>query len=272
MELRINTYRHRFVRKAMNFCSNHKTINQTLTKFGQITSCIFDRYTCGLSRESYRLWQNCQPTDSIEIKDQSFYVNGKKSFESIQLANRLRSAGVSGFILEGLDFTPEAIARSFRQIIQSESIGMTLGQSAIPFTSVLISDQISKHLAQSLNLPFVEHWAKPNLGIIYIKIILSLLLIGENAPNQFQKIGIGLALGGAVSNQLDLFTKGYVLDYLFSSYGVSNLADHCIALGLTSFLLGHCWKAVQKPTSFAYYFYPIAAAICIQRYITLCWL
>lgn len=73
------------------------------------------------------------------------------------------------------------------------------------------------------------------LSAISLVFLLAVVLFGATTPlsSRGMRLALGAGIGGAVSNLIDRFTKGYVVDFIdFRVWPVFNLADIAIVLGL----------------------------------------
>ena len=75
----------------------------------------------------------------------------------------------------------------------------------------------------------------PLLSIVSLAFLLAVIVFGTTIPlsSRSTRLALGAGIGGAVSNILDRFTKGYVIDFIdFRVWPVFNLADVAIVLGI----------------------------------------
>lgn len=73
------------------------------------------------------------------------------------------------------------------------------------------------------------------LSLLSLLFLLAIILVGANLPlsSRAMRLALGAGVGGALSNLLDRFTKGYVIDFIdFRVWPVFNLADVAIVVGL----------------------------------------
>ena len=68
--------------------------------------------------------------------------------------------------------------------------------------------------------------------IITFLIIIFLIFLLKNSSDNFEKIGYVLIISGALSNFLDRFFLGYVVDYIDLKIFICNFADILIFLGM----------------------------------------
>lgn len=89
---------------------------------------------------------------------------------------------------------------------------------------------------------------KVKLGSVVLSAVLynTLLAKSSQSGKASEKLGLGLFLGGALSNTIDRISNGYVVDYVrldvksdkISSI-IFNLSDVCILLGSTIFAISN---------------------------------
>ena len=143
--------------------------------------------------------------------------------------------------------------------------------------SVLFFDQVTKYLAL-VTLPFgtsyVVFLSSPfsffltpmtNLGAAWgigalhpmfllavrVGILLVLLFLWRRIQKKMSYLAIALIVGGALSNMLDCFIRGAVIDFIhwrfFSyDYPVFNVADSAIFLGTLGLLFTYPEKATKR--------------------------
>ena len=76
------------------------------------------------------------------------------------------------------------------------------------------------------------------VSIIVIAVILSFLFCNKNNNSKTQTYLWQLVLAGGVSNLCDRIFRGFVVDFIqLKFFGVFNLADACIVLGIIAILL-----------------------------------
>jgi lipoprotein signal peptidase len=107
----------------------------------------------------------------------------------------------------------------------------------------ILNDNIilTKHHNKGAMLNFMEQ--KPNSvmivsGVIFGMILLMFGMLIPKKGNRVLKLGMSLILGGAMSNIVDRFTKGYVVDYFSFKWlkkVIFNISDIFIFIG--SFLV-----------------------------------
>lgn len=92
----------------------------------------------------------------------------------------------------------------------------------------------------------------PQLGAIFmliaIIVIATIIVFHEQLPteNLWVRISLGLQLGGAMSNLLDRFTRGFVVDFVdIGFWPIFNIADVSIVLGV-GILAYHFWEKEQE--------------------------
>ena len=88
-------------------------------------------------------------------------------------------------------------------------------------------------------------------AFISAAILGRLQLLSGLRGHSFEKAGLALALGGAISNLTDRFRKGYVVDYICVNRGilkkiVVNMGDIAIALGFVISTLGNLMEPLKK--------------------------
>ena len=124
---------------------------------------------------------------------------------------------------------------------------------------ILLMDQWSKKAVESsgnfgwgnvVRFKFVSHrhksyetaGARTSLVIVWILALASVVILnrfGAWFQSAMSLAGLGLALGGAASNLLDILRRRYVIDYIdLGWWSVFNLADVAILGGLAAAFLG----------------------------------
>lgn len=86
------------------------------------------------------------------------------------------------------------------------------------------------------------------VGIFFL-IFFWMFVKSEKQKNALFCVACGMIMGGALSNLVDRFTLGYVVDYLdFRVWPVFNISDSCITVG-TIFLLWDSWNKRSRQAS-----------------------
>jgi signal peptidase II len=113
---------------------------------------------------------------------------------------------------------------------------------------------IRKHYNEGAFLNFLENKKEMLKTISCICLGLLLLLFAITLPkkgNKLFKLGLALALGGAISNVADRILKGHVVDYFSINHKklksvIFNLADIAIMLGSTLIFLSSAFSTKSK--------------------------
>jgi len=116
---------------------------------------------------------------------------------------------------------------------------------------------IRKHYNEGAFLNFLENKKEMLKTISCICLGLLLLLFAITLPkkgNKLFKLGLSLALGGAISNVIDRIHKGYVVDYFSINHKklksvIFNLADFAIMFGSTLIFLSSVFSTKSKRSS-----------------------
>lgn len=93
----------------------------------------------------------------------------------------------------------------------------------------------------------------PTLLLFIRLIVISVLgFLWARTTNTFRRAGIVLIIGGALSNIIDSFIYGAVIDFIhvrFGSYDypVFNIADSCIFIGTIGLIIGYTRRRCTKP-------------------------
>lgn len=113
---------------------------------------------------------------------------------------------------------------------------------------------IQKYHNEGAFLNFMENkkeLVKTVSGIFLGLLFLLFAIMLPKKGNRLFKLGLALALGGAISNVSDRFRRGYVVDYFTINYKklktiIFNLADMAIFLGSALILLSSLISTVFK--------------------------
>ncbi|MHB8131228.1 MAG: signal peptidase II [Mobilitalea sp.] len=116
---------------------------------------------------------------------------------------------------------------------------------------------IRKHYNEGAFLNFLENKKEMLKTISCICLGLLLLLFTITLPkkgNKLFKLGLSLALGGAISNVADRVHRGYVVDYFSFNHTklksvIFNLADMAIMLGSALIFLSSIFSTKSKRSS-----------------------
>lgn len=129
----------------------------------------------------------------------------------------------------------------------------------------IAADQISKflvseHLAQIGTLPIIEdifhftyvenrgaafgmlsehRWVFMTLSIVGIVALIVWLTL-DKPKSRWLRTAVSLVIGGGIGNMIDRIFLGYVIDFLdcrFIDFYVFNIADSCVCVGCTMFLV-----------------------------------
>jgi signal peptidase II len=135
---------------------------------------------------------------------------------------------------------------------RSRQLSVLLGTAA----GVFVLDHLSKwlvtqHLALGSQVPAsgpitIHHIENrgaafglfPQLQVVFLvvaaAVALYILFAGRRfGPGVFPQVLLGMVLGGAISNALDRFLQGYVVDFIdLQRWPVFNVADMAIVLGI----------------------------------------
>ncbi len=91
----------------------------------------------------------------------------------------------------------------------------------------------------------------------WLSLIVSLSLMGwawfGAKFNQWEQLGYGLILGGALGNGIDRFVSGYVVDFLhfrLIDFPVFNVADVSINIGIVCLLIATFFSGKPKSRSY----------------------
>jgi signal peptidase II len=118
---------------------------------------------------------------------------------------------------------------------------------------------LTKHHNEGAFLNFMENkkeMVKTISGVLLGLILLLFAFILPKKGNKLMKLGLALALGGAISNVTDRFKRGYVVDYFSFNCKklkniIFNLADMAIFLGSILMLLSSIFKSEGSPNESA---------------------
>ena len=91
-----------------------------------------------------------------------------------------------------------------------------------------------------------------SMGALVILLICFLLLLPAKGKKGF-KIGAALLIGGGLSNVLDRFRRGYVVDYVrlhtpfqWLNRFIFNIADFCLFTGAVILLFASLWQGKEQ--------------------------
>ena len=113
---------------------------------------------------------------------------------------------------------------------------------------------IRKHYNQGAFLNFLEdkkEMVKTISGVCLGLLLLLFVIMLPKKGNKVYKLGLSLILGGAISNVVDRFHRGYVVDYFSFNCKklksiIFNLADMAIMIGSAFMLLSSVFSTKNK--------------------------
>lgn len=116
---------------------------------------------------------------------------------------------------------------------------------------------LSKHYNRGMFLNFLEDKVsvvKKITGVLLGILILGFAVLLPRREGRLLKFAMALCLGGAISNVIDRWQRGYVVDYFSFNHKrlktiVFNLADMCIFLGSILMMLGSVFVDKAKECS-----------------------
>ena len=83
-------------------------------------------------------------------------------------------------------------------------------------------------------------WLLPAVSGILVVVLLIILFVAKF--NTFERICLGMAIGGAIGNGIDRALYGYVVDMIevqFMNFAIFNFADCCIVVGCILFAVAY---------------------------------
>ena len=83
-------------------------------------------------------------------------------------------------------------------------------------------------------------WLLPVVSGVLIVALIIILFVGKF--NTFERICLGMAIGGAIGNGIDRALYGYVVDMIevqFFNFAIFNFADCCIVVGCILFAIAY---------------------------------
>lgn len=90
----------------------------------------------------------------------------------------------------------------------------------------------------------------PIVGWLSIAVVAGMVVYLSRIPKQDRivRIGLALAIGGALGNLVDRISAGQVLDFIQTPFraGIFNIADVLIQLGIGMVLLGTLWSGFRS--------------------------
>ena len=97
-------------RRILNYTVTHPRLNRAVDVFGNAAHKVtFGRYTPGLSRESFLLYQRTSSGDKIKVKEDGFYRDEEKIAGNKYVSLAFLNAGIKQVDLNDND-SPEAVA------------------------------------------------------------------------------------------------------------------------------------------------------------------
>lgn len=109
-------------RKIVNFSLKRPRLQRAVDAFGSIAhKATLGRYTPGLTREAFRLFQKTLPGDRIEVRAEGFYRNGERVAGNEYISGRIIKNGVTAKFQRTEEDSPENISKYCRSNFRSAS-------------------------------------------------------------------------------------------------------------------------------------------------------
>lgn len=100
---------------AINKLPQNHLINRGLDGFGKVAKIVtFNKYCTGLTREAYRLYQKTSSGETVEVRNDGFYLDEEKIAGNNDISSKIFSYNPVFEFLRKEEDTPESIAESFR--------------------------------------------------------------------------------------------------------------------------------------------------------------
>jgi len=139
-------------RRILNYTVTHPRLNSAVDVFGKIAhKATFGRYTPGLTRETFSLFQKSGIGDSIDIRGDGFYKDGEKIAGNIYVSEAFRKRGIRVVNFEKFN-SPEKLANSARNrvfVLMSKTL-TTLGLSTLLISTGLSIEWVRTQIASTL--------------------------------------------------------------------------------------------------------------------------
>ena len=160
-------------RPLLRCINNSKLISAKLNGIGKFIHRINPRFTPGLTRETFRLWEKCDNGDKIKILPDGFYRHNKKIAGNEYVSALFNKQGVNEFSLDP-NISPEMFLNQSRSTLYRIANFINSTLVAFPIMLLMLANQINRGIDGFLPSFISEHIGNPIPGAFLAAKIFSL--------------------------------------------------------------------------------------------------